>query len=95
MTLLTGKLSYQDAQALASAIRDGKAAPIEWVDAAGKTLAKQFGELRIVRPMPVACEANASGVIMVATFASVQVPGKKIFVKFSPNVVVEFDEQAQ
>lgn len=94
MTLLTGKLSFQDAQALAAAIRDGKAAPLEWVDTNGTTIAKQFGELKVVRPMPVACDSNASGVVMVASFATVQSPGKKILVKLGPKTVVEFEEQA-
>ena len=95
MTLLTGKLSYQDAQELAAAIHDGKAAPIEWVEENGRVVAKQFGELRIIRPMPVACDGNSSGVIMMTTFATVQTPGKRIFVRFGPKSTVEFEEQSQ
>ena len=93
VTLLTGKLTFQDAQALAAAIRERKAAPITWVDERGKTIATQFGELKVVRPMPVSCEGSASGVVMIATFATVQVPQKKILVKFSPTLTVEFEEQ--
>jgi len=92
VTLLTGKLTFADAQALAAAIRDRKAAPIEWVDGNGATVAKQFGELKIVRPMPVACDSNPSGVVMIATFATVQTPGKRILVKFDPKLTVEFDQ---
>lgn len=95
LTLLTGKLTFHDAQALAAAIHDGKAAPIEWVDENGSTIARQFGDLRIVRPMPISCEENASGVVMIATFATGQTPSKKIFVKFAPKNVVAFDEQAE
>ncbi|HSP35906.1 MAG TPA: hypothetical protein VLU46_16455 [Thermoanaerobaculia bacterium] len=95
VTLLTGRLSFHDAQALAAAIRDGKAAPIEWVDDKGATIARPFGALKIVRPMPVACEENASGVVMIATFASGRTPAKKILVRFTPKNVVEFDEQGE
>ncbi len=95
MTLLTGKLSYQNAQELAAAIRDGKSAPIEWVESNGTVIAKQFGDLKIIRPMPVACDDNPSGVIMMTTFATVQSPGKKIYVKFGPKIIVEFDEQSE
>ena len=55
MTLLTGKLTFQEAQGLAKAINEKKASPFEWVDAGGKTIAKQFGDLKVVRPMPVGC----------------------------------------
>lgn len=95
LTLLTGKLTFQDAQALAVAIRDGKAAPLEWVDSRGKAIATQFGELKVIRPMPVACDANASGVIMMATFATVQTPSSKIWIKFNPQLTVEFNEQSE
>ena len=58
VTLLTGKLTFQAAKALATAIHEGKASPLEWVDPSGKSIAKQFGELRVVRPMPVGCDGN-------------------------------------
>lgn len=95
LTMLTGKMTFQDAQALATAIHDRKAAPLEWVDSKGKTIATQFGELKVIRPMPVACDANSSGVIMMATFATVQTPPNKIWIKFDPKLTVEFDEQSE
>jgi hypothetical protein len=94
VTLLTGKLTFQNAQTLAVAIRDGKAAPIEWVDESGKLIARQFGELKIIRPMPVGCDGNASGVIMIAIFPSPQAPTRKMFVKFEKEVVA-FEEQTE
>lgn len=95
VTLLTGKLTFQSARELAAAIREGKTAPLEWVDPSGKRIAKQFGELKVVRPMPVACDDNASGVIMIAVFPGAQPPQKKIFIKLDANKTVAFDEQVQ
>ena len=94
VTFLTGKLTFESAQALAAAIRDHKAAPLEWVDATGKSIARQFGELKVVRPMPVGCDGNSSGVIMIAVFPSAQAPTRKMFVKVDAKNVIEFDEQA-
>ncbi|GAC1432132.1 MAG: hypothetical protein NVSMB68_04560 [Thermoanaerobaculia bacterium] len=94
VTFLTGKLTFQTAQALAAAIREGKASPIEWVDGSGKSIARQFGDLKVVRPMPVACDGNASGVIMIAVFPGAQPPGRRMFVKLDPKNVITFDEQS-
>ncbi len=88
VTLLTGKYTFQEAQALA------KDAKLEWVDDSGKTIAKQFGELKVVRPMPVGCDGKSSGVVMIASFASVIAPQKKMLVKFDPQTTVAFDQQA-
>jgi hypothetical protein len=87
VTLLTGKLTFQEAQERA------KSGPIEWVDEKGKTVAKSV-ELRVVRPMPVGCDGKTSGVVMVATFISIQPPSKKMNVKLSSDTTVTFDEQA-
>lgn len=95
VTLLTGELTFQSAQALAAAIRDGKATPIEWVDDTGKVIARQFGDLKVVRPMPVACSGNSSGVIMIAVFPSAQTPSRRMLVKLEENKVVAFDEQPE
>ncbi|HEX2835147.1 MAG TPA: hypothetical protein VHW00_19185 [Thermoanaerobaculia bacterium] len=94
VTLLTGKLTFQEAQELAKAISAKQAAPVEWVDDNGKTIAKQFGELKVVRPMPVGCDGRASGVVVVVTFPSGIVPTKKINVKIKDQVVA-FDQQAE
>ena len=89
VTLLTGKYTFQEAQAMA------KNARLEWVDDKGKTIARQFGELKIVRPMPVGCDGKSSGVVMIASFASVIAPQKKMLVKFDANTTVAFDQQDQ
>lgn len=88
VTLLTGKYTFQEAQAMA------KGAKLEWVDESGKTLAKQFGELKVVRPMPVGCDGKTSGVVLIATFGSTRSPVKKMIVKFDANTTVAFDQQA-
>src|SRR5687767_96526 len=84
ITLLTGKLTYQEAQQLSAAIAEEKAPPLEWVAAGGKSIAKQFGELKIVRPMPVGCDDKPSGVIMIATFGTVMKPSRTLRVKLDP-----------
>ena len=94
ITLLTGKLTFQEAQELAAAINDKKAQPLQWVDDAGKLIATQVGELKVVRPMPVGCDGKASGVVMIATFGSVNQPTRKMNVKLDATNVVRFDEQS-
>jgi hypothetical protein len=94
VTLLTGKLTFQEAQALSAAITKKEAPPIEWVDEKGKVIARQYGDLRIVRPMPVGCDGKTSGVIFVATFTAVHPPAKKMFVKLTAESTVEFEEQS-
>ncbi|HEY0143525.1 MAG TPA: hypothetical protein VGF48_21730 [Thermoanaerobaculia bacterium] len=93
LTLLTGKLTFQEAQALAKAIQAKSAPPLEIVDARGKVVARQFGELKVVRPMPVGCDGKTSGVVIVATFPLVTVPSGKTLVKLDANTTVEFEEQ--
>ncbi|HEY3056625.1 MAG TPA: hypothetical protein VGK31_11910 [Thermoanaerobaculia bacterium] len=93
LTLLTGKLSFQNALALAAAIRDGRAPPIEWLSETGRSIAKQYGELKVVRPMPVGCEGNTSGVVMIAVFVTVKKPEKNVIIKFDANTKVDFQEQ--
>lgn len=95
VTLLTGKLTFQEAQALAAAINKKASPPVEWVSDDGKTIAKQFGELKVVRPMPVGCDGKTSGVVMIVTFASSVIPAKKMLVKLDPETTVAFDQQAE
>ena len=89
VTLLTGKYTFQEAQAMA------KTAKLEWVDETGKTIARQFGELKVVRPMPVGCDGKTSGVVVIASFGTNRTPSKKMLVKFDAQTTVTFDEQAQ
>ncbi|HYK03427.1 MAG TPA: hypothetical protein VE974_16840 [Thermoanaerobaculia bacterium] len=93
VTLLTGKLTFQEAQELAAKISKNQAPPLEWVSDSGKTIAKQYGELKVMRPMPVGCDGKSSGVVMIATFPSAQSPSKKMFVKLDADTVVEFEQQ--
>lgn len=93
VTLLTGKLTFQEAQELSKAISAKQAPPLEWVDGSGKSVAKQYGELKVVRPMPVGCDGRTSGVVVVVTFPTGMVPAKKMSVKLKDEVV-SFDQQS-
>ena len=95
VTLLTGKLTFQEAQDLAKAIKAKQAPPLEWVDANGKLVSRQFGELKVVRPMPVGCDGKSSGVVMIASFPAGAAPAKKMLVKLNANTTVAFDQQAE
>ena len=88
VTLLTGKYTFQEAQVMA------KSAKLEWVDDGGKAIAKQFGELKVVRPMPVGCDGKTSGVVLIAQFGTARPPSKRMLVKFDANTIVEFEQQA-
>lgn len=93
VTLLTGKLTFQEAQELAKAINAHQAPPLEWVDEKGKTISRQFGELKVVRPMPVGCDGKTSGVVVIATFQTLSQPAGHMLVKLDANTTVTFDEQ--
>ena len=95
VTLLTGKLTFQEAQELAKTIQAKQAPPLEWVDDSGKTVAKQFGELKVVRPMPVGCDGKASGVVVIVTFPTGLTPSKKMNVKLDAKSTVAFEQQAE
>jgi hypothetical protein len=94
VTLLTGKLTFQEAQALAAKIGKKESSGLEWVDDSGRTIAKQFGELKVVRPMPVGCDGKASGVVMIVSFPAASSPTKKMNVKIDANTTVSFEQQA-
>lgn len=94
VTLLTGKLTFQEAQTLSKAIQANQAPPVEWVNEAGKSLYKQIGELKVVRPMPVGCDGKTSGVVLIVTFPTQIKPAKKMHVKLDANTIVAFDQQA-
>jgi len=92
VTLLTGKLTFQEAQALSVAIQQKKAPAIQWVDEKGKEISRQYGELKVVRPMPVGCDGKASGVVAIVTFPTPQQPARKMSIKLDGDTVVVFDE---
>jgi hypothetical protein len=95
VTLLTGKLTFQEAQELAIAIQKKQAPALEWVNEDGKSIARQYGDLKVVRPMPVGCDGKASGVVIVAQFGSSLPPSKKMRVKLNADTTVDFEEQAK
>jgi hypothetical protein len=95
VTFLTGRLTFQEAQTLAAAINGRQAPPLQWVDDKGKTIATQHGELKVLRPMPVGCEGKKSGVVLSATFATVNQPQKKMNLKLNPDTTIAFEEQVQ
>lgn len=91
VTFLSGKLTFDEAQKLATAINRRTAAPVEWVDERGRSLGKQFGEMKVVRPMPVGCDGKASGVVFVVTFIS-RPPSGQMYVRLG-EMTVMFAEQ--
>jgi len=95
VTLLTGKLTFQEARALAAAITAKEAPVLEWVDNDGKTIARQFGDLKVIRPMPVGCDGKTSGVVVIVTFPTPQQPFKTMNVKLNSDTTVAFEQQAE
>ena len=95
VSLLTRNLTFQEAQALPASIQKKTAPPLEWIAADGKSISKQFGELKVVRPMPVGCDGKTSGEVMIVNFATSSVPNKTMLVKLDPETTVTFDQQAE
>lgn len=94
VTLLTGKLTFQEAQELAKKISAGEAPHFEWVNESGKPIGKQIGDLKVVRPMPVGCDGKTSGVVIIASFFAVHPPSKVMHVKINADTTVAFEQQA-
>lgn len=94
ITLLTGKYTFDEAKALAAAINAGSSPQVEWLNDAGRAVARQFGAMKVVRPMPVGCDGKASGVVVVVTFISPNTPHAKLQLKLDANTTVQFDEQS-
>jgi hypothetical protein len=95
VTLLTGKFTFDEAKALAAAINAGTAPPVEWLNDSGRSVARQMGPIKVVRPMPVGCDGKASGVVVVVTFMNQQPPKAKLQLKLDSGTSVTFDEQAE
>jgi hypothetical protein len=93
VTLLTGSMTFQEAQELAKSVQTKKAA-VEWVDDKGKALAGA-AEFQAVRPMPVACGDKPSGAVVNVVFLTFATPSKSMDVKFGDGNVVKFEEQAK
>jgi hypothetical protein len=95
VTLLTGKLTFQEAQELADNIKSRQSPPLEWVDEGGKLISRQLGLLKVVRPMPVGCDGKSSGVVLIVTFQTQITPSKKMNVKLDANTRVAFEQQTE
>ncbi len=93
MTLLTGVLDFDDAKKLAADIASGAHEPLVWVGRDGKQVAKQFGVLKVVRPMPVACGEKTSGVVVQAVFVSITMPSGTVRIEFDDDMTVDFEAQ--
>lgn len=93
LTLLTGMLNFEDAKNLSAQIASGEHEPLAWVGEDGKVIARQFGDLKVVRPMPVACEEKTSGVVVLAVFLTVKTPSKVVRILLDPDKTVDFEAQ--
>ncbi len=95
ITLLTGKLTFDEAKALAAAISAGQSSPIEWVNDSGRTVARQFGAMKVVRPMPVGCDGKSSGAVVIVSFMMPSPPARKLLLKLDNATTVPFEEQSE
>lgn len=95
LTLLTGQLTFDEAKQLAAAIGAGEKAPVEWQSADGKVIARQFGTLKVVRPMPTACDDKPSGVVVQAVFPTPNRPGEVLRLKLDDDLIVNFVAQKE
>lgn len=93
MTLLTGKLTFQEAKELADAINSDQAPDLEWLDEKGKIITRSSGQVMAVRPMPVGCDEKKSGSVITATFLRNLPPSGKMIVRMKPDLVVTFEQQ--
>jgi hypothetical protein len=91
VTLLTGSVTFQEAQDIAKNLQ-AKKATVEWVDDKGKTLAAA-AEFQAVRPMPVACGDKPSGAVINVVFLTFTNPSKTMTVKLGDVATVAFVEQ--
>src|SRR5207237_3148890 len=92
-TLLTGKLTFAEAEALSKAISEHQSPPIEWLDDSGKSIARQLGPMKAVRPMPVACDTRTSGSVILVVFQTALPPAQQMRVKLADKTIVDFEEQ--
>lgn len=83
LTLYTGNLNYEEAQALRQSIMSGKEKPLQWVTTEGRVVATQQGELRVVRPMAGGCSGRTSAVILALTFVVAEEPAGTMLLKTS------------
>ena len=93
VTLLTGSVTFQEAQELAKSIV-AKKATVEWLDDKGKLVASA-AEFQAVRPMPVACGDKPSGAVVNVVFLTFTSPAKLMTVKLGDISTVTFEEQTK
>ncbi len=93
VTLLTGSLTFQEAQELGKNVT-AKKGTVEWIDDKGKAIAAA-AEFQAVRPMPVACGDKPSGAVVNVVFLTFANPSKSLIVKFPDGASVTFEEQAK
>ena len=90
-TLLTGSITFQEAQDLAKIVQARKAS-VEWLDDNGKAVAAA-AEFQAVRPMPVACGDKPSGAVLNVVFLTFAKSSKTITIKLGDIATVAFVEQ--
>ncbi|MFA6958927.1 MAG: hypothetical protein WC538_23900 [Thermoanaerobaculia bacterium] len=91
VTLLTGSITFQEAQELSKGVQTKKAG-VEWQDDKGKLIAAA-AEFQPVRPMPVACGDKPSGAVINVVFLTFANPSKAMTVKLGDVTTVTFVEQ--
>ncbi len=93
-TLLTGTMTYDEAKALGEAIASGDSDPVAWLSTEDDdVVARQYGQIRVLRPMPVACGDSPSGVVLEVEFATFTNPGAVVRIHFDDERVVDFAAQ--
>lgn len=92
LTLVTGKLTFAEAQKLVADI-EAKKAEIVWTDSQGKAIVSALPGAAAQRPMPVGCDGRTSGSAIAVSFLRPSVPSGNIYLKFGDGDVVEFEEQ--
>lgn len=94
LTLLTGMLTFAEAQELGQQLAKKGSQPVEWIDDNGKIVASAV-QFQPVRPMPVKCADKPSGSVVNVTFLTFASPGKSLTIKFTETLSVAFEEQAK
>ncbi|MGK2858358.1 MAG: hypothetical protein ACSLFQ_14250 [Thermoanaerobaculia bacterium] len=90
-TLLTGSITFQEAQELAKIVQARKAS-IDWLDDKGKVVSSA-AEFQPMRPMPVACGDKPSGAVINVVFLTFASPAKMMTIKLGDVTTVDFVEQ--
>ncbi len=95
VTLLTGKLTFQEAQTLAASILKKQATPLEWVSAEANRSPNSSASSKWFARCRSAATAKTSGVVLIVTFPTTVAPDKKMLVKLNAETTIPFDQQAE